>query len=204
MITQESLKLDIDTIAARDSQVAQALAEVGYPAPRIAPGGFPALMSIIVNQQISKTAAAAILGRLNTLMPEPTAENYLALDIEAVGKAGLSRPKIRYMQGIAEAIVGGEVDPDRFPDMTDADVVSALVALKGIGFWSAEVYCMFSLGRRDMFPGEDVALQEAMRRLKGMEERPSAKQARTLAEDWSPCRTAMSIFLWHYYHGIPV
>ena len=193
----------LDEIAARDPQVAAGVALVGYPEPRTAPGGFPALLSIIVNQQISKEAARAILGRLEALMPGTRAEDLLAQPDSALQDAGLSRPKIRYARGIAESIASDAVRPDAFPDMADAEVIAALTSLKGIGLWSAEIYCMFSLGRPDLFPGEDIALQEAMRRLKGLDERPRPKQARLLAEAWSPWRSAMAVFLWHYYRGAP-
>lgn len=190
-------------VAAADRQVAEAIALVGYPEPRTAPGGFPALLSIIVNQQISKEAAAAILGRLESLMPGTTAEAFLAQPEEALKGAGLSRPKIRYGKGIAEALVSGAVPIGEFDQMADAEIISALTGLKGIGLWSAEIYCMFSLGRPDLFPGEDIALQEAMKRLKGLDARPTPKLARELAGAWSPWRSAMAVFLWHYYRGAP-
>lgn len=193
----------LNEVAAQDPQVAAGLDLVGYPEPRTAPGGFPALLSIIVNQQISKEAARAILGRLEDLMPGTGPDAFLSQPDEALQAAGLSRPKIRYGRGIAEALVTGHVRPEAFPDMEDAAVIEALTGLKGIGLWSAEIYCMFSLGRRDLFPGEDIALQEAMRRLKGLEERPKPKHARELAAAWSPWRSAMAVFLWHYYRGAP-
>ena len=193
----------LDAVAGGDVQVAEALALVGYPEPRTAPGGFPALLSIIVNQQISKEAAGAILGRLEALMPGTTAEGFLAQPDEALQAAGLSRPKIRYGKGIAEAVASGVLPIDDFPGMPDDEIIAALVSLKGIGLWSAEIYCMFSLGRPDLFPGEDIALQEAMKRLKGLEARPTPKAARELAVAWAPWRSAMAVFLWHYYRGAP-
>lgn len=200
---KQALIKALDAVAGTDPQVAEAVALVGYPEPRTAPGGFPALLSIIVNQQISKEAAKAILGRLENLMPGTTAEAFLAQPDEALQGAGLSRPKIRYGKGIAEAVVSGAVPVDAFPDMPDAEIVAVLTGLKGIGLWSAEIYCMFSLGRPDLFPGEDIALQEAMKRLKGLDARPTPKRARELALAWSPWRSAMSVFLWHYYRGAP-
>lgn len=203
LLDKQALITALDTVAGLDRQVADALALVGYPEPRTAPGGFPALLSIIVNQQISKEAAKAILGRLENLMPGTTAEAFLAQPDDALQAAGLSRPKIRYGKGIAEAVVNGVVPIDDFPRMPDAEIIAALTGLKGIGLWSAEIYCMFSLGRPDLFPGEDIALQEAMRRLKGLEARPNPKAARDLARAWSPWRSAMAVFLWHYYRGAP-
>lgn len=202
-MNKQALIKALDDVAGIDNQVAEALRLVGYPEPRTAPGGFPALLSIIVNQQISKEAARAILGRLEDLMPGTTAEAFLGQPDEALQAAGLSRPKIRYGKGIAEAVVAGTVPIADFPRMPDDEIIAALTGLKGIGLWSAEIYCMFSLGRPDLFPGEDIALQEAMKRLKGLDERPTPKLARELAFAWSPWRSAMSVFLWHYYRGAP-
>jgi len=78
------------------------------------------------------------------------------------------------------------------------------VQLRGFGRWSAEIYLMFSLGRRDIFPADDLALQVALGRLKGLDKRPKAKEARALTEPWAPYRSAASLFLWHYYQGQPL
>lgn len=203
LVNKQALIKALDEVAAVDSQVGEALVLVGYPDARTAPGGFPALLSIIVNQQISKEAARAILGRLEDLMPGTTAEGFLAQPDEALQAAGLSRPKIRYGKGIAEAVASGSLPIEEFPRMPDEEIIAALTGLKGIGLWSAEIYCMFSLGRPDLFPGEDIALQEALKRLKGLDARPTPTLARELAGAWSPWRSAMSVFLWHYYRGAP-
>ena len=202
-MNQEQIIRALDAVAKTDAQVAEGLTLVGYPPPRNRPPGFQALLEIIANQQISKEAAAAILQRLNALMETPTAQAFAACSDEALQTAGLSRPKIAYARGVADAILTGALPIDRFPEMPDAEVLDALIALKGIGRWSAEIYCMFSLGRADLFPGEDIALQEAMKRLKRLAERPKPKLARNLAADWAPHRTAMSVFLWKYYRGAP-
>jgi DNA-3-methyladenine glycosylase II len=193
----------LDAVAARDPMVADGLALVGYPEPRLSPPGFSTLLNIIVSQQISKEAAAAIRGRLDTLYPQGDAAAFLALGEDAIRDAGLSRPKVRYAVGLAEAVVSGALDPDRLALLDDDAAVKAIMALKGFGRWSAEIYCMFALRREDLFPGEDIALQEAMKRLTGLAARPDPKSARRLAEAWSPHRTAMAVFLWHYYRGAP-
>ena len=87
--------------------------------------------------------------------------------------------------------------------MTDDEVIETLVGLKGIGRWSAEIYMLFSLGRSDIFPADDLAIQEALRRLKMLDERPKPVEARELVEHWSPWRGVGALFLWHYYKGAP-
>lgn len=193
----------LDAVAERDPQVADGLALVGYPEPRLTDHGFATLMNIIISQQISRDAATAIRTRVDALYPDGDARSFLTLSDEDLKGAGLSRPKIVYARGLATAIADGSLNLTAVAEMPDDEAVAAIVALKGFGRWSAEIYCMFALRREDMFPGEDIALQEAMRRLKGLETRPTAKQARELAESWSPWRTAMSVFLWHYYRGAP-
>lgn len=202
-LTQAALKTALDRAAKSDAQLSEGIRLVGYPEPRSRPLGFPALLEIFANQQISKEAAAAILGRLEDLLGQVTVENFMSESDEALRATGLSRPKIAYARGAAEAILTGTIALEQFPELPDEEVIDALTGLKGIGRWSAEIYCMFSLHRPDLFPGEDIALQEAMKRLKGLQERPKPKYARELAEAWSPHRTAVSLFLWKYYRGAP-
>lgn len=197
------LKQALDELAARDEQVAAGLALVGYPEPRLSPHGFGTLLNIIVSQQISRDAANAIRARVEALIPGGEPEAFLVLEDEALRGAGLSRPKVRYARALAEALSSGALDLDQVATLPDVEAVEAIMALKGFGRWSAEIYCMFALGHTDLFPGEDIALQEAMRRLKGLPDRPDAKTARNLAEIWSPWRSAMAVFLWHYYRGAP-
>ncbi|MDF1750804.1 MAG: DNA-3-methyladenine glycosylase 2 family protein [Alphaproteobacteria bacterium] len=197
------IQIALDSLAARDPEVAKGLALVGYPQPRLRPHGFNTLLSIIVSQQISKEAAGAIQARLEALNPTGQAEPFLALGPDTIRAAGLSRPKVAYAMGLADAIASGTLNLDHIATLPDTEAIAAIMSLKGFGRWSAEIYCMFSLQRKDLFPGEDIALQEAMRRLKGMPSRPDAKQARIIAENWSPYRSAMAVFLWHYYRGAP-
>lgn len=197
------IKQGMDDLAGRDPHVAAGLDLVGYPEPRIRPHGFHALMRIIAGQQVSVHAAAAIIGRVEALMPDVTAEAFLELEEDALRGAGLSRRKVEYAQGLARAVVGGDLHLDRFPEMADEEIIAELSSLRGIGRWTAEIYAMFSLGRTDIFPADDLALQEGLKRLKKLDERPKPRAARLLVEDWAPWRSVGSLFLWHYYKGAP-
>lgn len=200
---EDRLKTLLQETAARDPDVADGLALVGLPPPRLSPHGFTTLLNIIISQQISKEAAGAIRARVSRLNPSGKAADFANLPDTALREAGLSRPKVAYARGLAEAVATGALDLDAVARLPDAEAVAAIMALKGFGRWSAEIYCMFALGREDLFPGEDIALQEGMRRLKGLDARPDAKTARRLAQAWSPARSAMAVFLWHYYRGAP-
>lgn len=199
----ERIREHLTALAARDPDVARAIEHIGYPPPRTRPHGLPALVGIVVAQQISKEAAAAILARLEAAAPGLEPDLVIDLGPEGLRACGLSRPKVAYVLGVAEAIRSGAIHPDRWPDMEDEAVIAEITSLKGFGRWSAEIYCLFALGRTDIFPADDLALIEALRRLKRLDERPRPKQARAMLEAWSPWRSAGSLFLWHYYRGAP-
>lgn len=200
---ETSLKRDLDSLAAKDPDIARGLTLVGYPAPRTGVHGFPTLLSIIISQQISKEAATSIKARVEALAPGLSVEAIAALSDEDLRGAGLSRPKVRYARALVDTIRDGGLDVTALPSMDDAAAIRAITALKGFGVWSAEIYCMFSLGRPDLFPADDLALQEAVRRLKRLNERPTGKLTRAIVADWSPWRTAAAVFCWHYYRGAP-
>ena len=190
------LKRHIDALAKIDPDVKMAVGEFGYPLPRVRPAGFETFLSVIVSQQISVGAARAIFARVSETMGEMNAEALLACSVDKLRAAGLSRRKVEYAIGMAEKIVAGDFNPDRLQEMEDESAISQIVAVRGFGRWSAEIYLMFSLGRPDIFPADDLALQVALQRLKKLEDRPTAKQARELTNHWKPRRSAGSLFLW--------
>lgn len=195
----------LKALAARDPDIARALALIGPPPPRARPPGFGSLLRAIVGQQISAAAAASLWARLAAGVDPLTPAAVAALEPEALRAFGLSRQKALYARGLALDIVEGRVDLDRVPLMDDVAAVAHLVQIKGIGRWSAEIYLLFALGRPDVFPAGDLALQVAAQRLKRMRRRPDEKRLLKLAEAWRPHRGAAAHFLWHYYaKGTPV
>ena len=198
-----TIKKGLRTLAELDTDLALAADRIGLPPARKRPAGFETLLSTIISQQISSEAARSITARIAALLPDMSADALLQLDTEVLRQAGLSYRKIEYAQGLASAIVGGEFDVDGLAAMTDQAAIASITALRGFGPWSAEIYLMFSLNRRDIFPAGDLALQTALGRLKGLEKRPAPAQARALVAHWSPWRSVGSLFLWHYYRGAP-
>lgn len=190
-------------LAELDDDIAQAYAQIGAPAPRHRPQGFETFLSTIVSQQISTDAARAIMGRVIEILPEVSAQGILSVKDQLLRQAGLSFRKIEYAKGLAEAVIDGEFDMDSLDSMNDSDAIQSITALRGFGRWSAEIYLMFSLGREDIFPADDLALQIALQRLKKVPDRLTPKQARDLVSHWSPWRSVGSLFLWHYYRGAP-
>ena len=164
---------------------------------RLKPDGFAALLSAIVGQQVSVASANAIWSKLESAgMNTPAAVG--AQTQETLCSLGLSRPKARYALALADA----DIDYDALHEKPADDVIATLVAVKGIGPWTAEVYTMFSLGRADVFAPGDLALQEAARVLFDLEERPTEKELRTMSLDWSPWRSVAARALWAYYRII--
>jgi DNA-3-methyladenine glycosylase II len=156
--------------------------------------GFAALLRAIVGQQVSVASARAIWGRLESMGLTEAAVMAAASDAD-LRAAGLSRQKARYGRALAQA----GIDFSALRGVPDADVVRSLVAVPGIGVWTAEIYAMFALGRADVFAPGDLALQEAARMLFRLETRPSEKALRAMAEDWSPWRSVAARILWAYY-----
>lgn len=200
---QPVLESAIFELANLDKDLAEALDLVGMPGSRIRDPGIETLVSIVVSQQISTDAAAAIMSRLRTLLPGMTAQALLSCKDEDLRKAGLSARKVEYCQSLATAVGNGTLPLQALAQMNDEDAIKAISALRGFGRWSAEIYLMFSLGRTDIFPADDLALQVALGRLKKLADKPTAKESRVITEAWSPWRSAGAIFLWHYYRGAP-
>lgn len=193
----------MNALAAIDADIAQAVVSTGQPAPRIRENSLETLLSIIVSQQISTSAAQAIMTRVSALTPELTGEAILELPDESLREAGLSWRKVEYAKGLASAIIDGSIDIEQLEHQSDSEVIEAITGLRGFGRWSAEIYLMFSLRRQDIFPADDLALLVALGRLKRLEDRPTPAQARKLVEHWAPYRSIGSLFLWHYYKGAP-
>ncbi len=182
-------------LAEQDEAMARAYALTGPLPLRLKPDGFAELLSAIVSQQVSVASARAIWGRMVAAgMDDPA--NILPASDEDLRAIGLSRQKVKYARALAEA----EIDFIALRTAPDAEIVKTLTAVSGIGVWTAEIYAMFSLGRADIFPAGDLALQEAARDLYGLPERPKDRALRQMAQRWSPWRSVAARMLFAYYH----
>ncbi|KQP45401.1 DNA-3-methyladenine glycosylase [Brevundimonas sp. Leaf280] len=169
---------------------------------RLRVGGFEGLFRMIVEQQVSVASAASVWARLREGMGGITPELLLAHDLDQLRGMGLSRQKATYGQGIARAQIAGEIDLEHLANLDDEAAIASLTALKGVGLWTAEAYLMMCEGRLDVFPGGDVALQEAIRWADGAEVRPDQKGAYARAEIWRPYRAVATHLLWAWYTGV--
>lgn len=184
-------------LAAKDERFREALAQTGPLPLRRNADGFEALLSAIIGQQVSTASANAIWARLEAAGLHRRDQVLLASDGDILA-CGLSRPKLRYTRALAES----ELDHNSLRGIPDAEVIAALCSVTGIGRWTAEVYALSSLGRADVFPSGDLALQEAAKALFDLDTRPTEKAMAELAADWSPWRAVAARLLWAYYRVV--
>lgn len=187
----------------RDPSLARAHAQTPSFEWRSRPGGFEGLFRMIVEQQVSVVAAAAIWARVVAgLGEEVTPQSVLARDIETLRGFGLSMQKARYGHEVALAHQEGRIDFDHLEQLTDDEAIARLIAIKGVGRWTAETFLMFCEGRADVFPGGDIALQEAIRWADGAALRPREREAMARAEIWRPHRSVAAHLLWGWYGAV--
>jgi DNA-3-methyladenine glycosylase II len=192
----------LDRLIARDPDLAGIEARAGPLPWRTRSPGFPGLLQAIVAQQISNQAAAAIWGRLRAVGGALEPAGMLALSDESLRAAGLSRPKISHCRSLATAFVDGVLTADGIAAMEDEAAVAAIAAVRGLGRWTAEVYLLFALGRHDVFPAGDIALQASVAHLKGLPERPGPSVLREMADSWRPARGLAARLLWHHWRHV--
>jgi DNA-3-methyladenine glycosylase II len=195
----DQLHASLIALADIEPAFARGIDRVGLPEPRISDRGYATLLRTIVGQQVSVHAARAVWNRLEAALgdmndPAPL----LAATDEELRACGLSRQKTGYARSLAGLVASGELDLAHL-HADDEQAIADLIRIKGIGRWSAEIYLLFAEGRPDIWPAGDLAVQVEVGRLLGLEERPSEKLTRELAEAWRPHRGAAAIFAWHHY-----
>jgi DNA-3-methyladenine glycosylase II len=168
---------------------------------------YGALVRAIVSQQLSTQAARAIYGRLIDRFGgrTPTPEEVLADDPEELRlAAGLSHAKVDFLRSLAEHALDGSLELSKLGRLSDDAVIAELVAVKGIGVWSAHMFLMFHLLRPDILPVGDLGIRRAMMVAYGLPELPAAAEMERIAEPWRPHRTLASEFLWNSVDAIPI
>ncbi|MDY7094884.1 MAG: DNA-3-methyladenine glycosylase 2 family protein [Acidobacteriota bacterium] len=195
------MRLALEDLVGRDSRLAAILERLGPPPLWRREPGFPTLVHMILEQQVSLASARAVFDRLLRSVAELTPERFAALQADELRGLGFSRQKIRYCHGLAAALLDGSLDLSKLDEMENEDVRRELVRLPGIGPWTAEVYLLMALGRPDAWPVGDLALAVAAQDVLELEERPSASELEELGEAWRPWRAVAARVLWHHYLG---
>jgi DNA-3-methyladenine glycosylase II len=175
------------------------LDRAGMPRFRRRRNGFATLLHIILEQQVSIDAAAAMHRRLAGLCRPLAPEPFLALDDATLRACGFSRQKMDYARRLAQAVASGVFDFDRLEGAEDNAVLADLIALKGIGRWSAEIYLIFALGRSDIWPAADLGLQLAIADCLGLDARPGERELRQIGDKWAPWRSVAACLFWQSY-----
>ena len=188
----------LQSLITLDADIARTYANYGAPKDRFLPEGFETLAKIIIGQQISRQAASHIWQRLVEADLTSCVPIANATDGD-LRHCGLSARKAGYLRDIAQNILNGSLPIAEFAQLPVAEVTAHSLRQKGVGPWTADNYTLFALGDMNAWPSNDIALQEGMKRLKSLDQRPSQQEMDEIAAAWHPYRGAGALFLWHIY-----
>ncbi len=188
-----------ESLGTRDARLGAALQRYGVPPLWAREPGFPTLLHIILEQQVSLASARAAFRRLLEVASPLTPERFLELDDATLKAAGFSRQKTRYGRELAQAVLSGALDLEQLALVEDDEVRGRVTAVKGIGRWTADIYLLMALGRPDVWPSGDLALAVAARSVLGLDALPTSAELLELAENWRPWRAVAARLLWHAY-----
>ncbi len=190
-------------LSAADARLAELVRRIGPYAPKLTPDPFRALVGSIVHQQVSMAAATAIQRRLAALCPRRrvTPRALLVLSVDELRSAGVSRPKAKYLHGLADAFATRRLTAAGLKSRTDEDVIAAVTELPGVGRWTAEMLLIFCLERPDVWPVDDLGLRTAVQRLLDLKASPRPRDIQNIADPWRPYRSVATWYLWRSLDG---
>lgn len=191
-------------LAGRDADLAGVIEQFGPPPLWAREPGFPTLVYIILEQQVSLASARAAFQRLAAAISPLTPQAFLRLDDAELKTIGFSHQKTGYARLLAQAILDGEIDVDGLAFLGDEAVRALLMKLKGIGRWSADIYLMEALLRPDVWPSGDLALAIAVQRVKQLPAVPGPAELEAIGEAYRPWRAVAARMFWHYYLSNPM
>lgn len=197
--TAENLPALCDRLAATDPDLAAILQQYGYPPFWTRPNNYETMVHIILEQQVSLASALAALNKLRERVETVTPENVIRLTDEEFRACYFSRQKTGYVRGLTEKILSGELNLLDFEAWSDEAVRQKLITLKGIGYWTVDVYLILVLHRLDIFPVGDIAAVNALKQLKQLPRETPRETLLQIAEDWRPYRSVGTNLIWHYY-----
>jgi DNA-3-methyladenine glycosylase II len=199
LLTAAILPDALAELTVRDARLARIVAEFGPPPLWAREPGFPTLLRIILEQQVSLASAQAAFDRLLAIASPLTPERFLELDDATLKMAGFSRQKTRYGRELAGAILCGSLDLDALDALDDEAVRATLTKVVGIGRWTADIYLLMALCRPDAWPTGDLALATAARHALGLGTTPATAELESIGEAWRPWRAVAARVLWHFY-----
>jgi DNA-3-methyladenine glycosylase II len=198
-LTIQTLNQGIAYLAEVDGDLGRIVDEIGPPPMWAREPGFPTLVHVILEQQVSLASAQAAFSKLLESVSPLTPEEFLRQDPGELKRIGFSRQKASYCQGLAKAILNGDLDLGRLRAMDDSSARLELMKVRGIGPWTADIYLLMVLLRPDVWPVGDIALATAIQQVKGLPSRPDEEAVELFAEEWKPWRAVAARILWHHY-----
>jgi DNA-3-methyladenine glycosylase II len=198
-LSRPALLKGVRELAERDADLARIASTYGPPPLWEREPGFHTLIHIILEQQVSLASAQAAYNRLEEAIQPLAPQNFLLLTDEELKRIGFSRQKTSYGRELAHAILDGRLDLSGLGELEDEDVKKQLMNVKGIGSWTADIYLLMVLGRPDIWPGGDLALIVALKRVKGWQRQPTPDEVKTISDEWQPWRAVAARLLWHFY-----
>lgn len=188
-----------ENLTSVDPAMAQIVSEHGMPDFWNRPPGFATLALFIVEQQVSLASAKAVFERLVEALGEVSPGTLAGADPDTLGRAGLTRQKQRYLTGLAQLVVTADLDLVDVGRRSDEDARAALLAITGIGPWTADVYLLSALRRPDVWPAGDRALQVGVGERLGLASSPDVTAVEEIGERWRPYRSVAARLIWHDY-----
>jgi DNA-3-methyladenine glycosylase II len=198
-LTRETLAAGVRALARQDADFAALYRRNGLPPMWARRPGFATLVHIVLEQQVSIAAARTLFRRVAAGIGGMTPERVLARGVLGLHRLGVTRQKASYCHALAEAVHAGSLSLTRIAEGSDAEGRAALLALRGIGPWSADIYYLMALRRPDVWPVGDLALAVALREVKGLRKLPDARRQLAMSDAWAPWRSVAARLLWHYY-----
>jgi len=186
---------EIEYLTRRDRKLGRAIGHIGMIERQVTPDLFTALVKSVVAQQISRKAADTVWGKLCERLLDITPRNVASTDVSDIQKCGLSMRKARYIKGIGEAAICGELDFLELREMPDDGIIEKLSSLPGIGVWTAQMLLIFALHRPDVVSWGDLAIRRGMMNLYGLKGL-SKEQFDRFRKRYSPCGSVASLYLW--------
>ena len=199
LLTEQFFAQAVDELAQCDADLAAVVKKYGRPPLWVREPGFPTLVYIILEQQVSLASARVAYQRLVAATNPLTPESFLRLDEVELKQIGFSRQKTLYTRLLAEALVHGHINLNHLHDLPDEAARKMLIALKGIGAWTADIYLLSALRRPDIWPTGDLALATAVQEVKRLRRRPSPERLEKMSAPWRPWRAVAARLFWHAY-----
>jgi DNA-3-methyladenine glycosylase II len=198
-MTKPTFEKALVILRQQDPKIDEILSQLGPPGWRKRRSGFPTLVRIILEQQVSLASGKAVFDRLQLAMPRFTPRNFLKISPENLRQIGFSRQKTRYCTELAEKIKEGDLRLGALEKMSEKGIREELIQVTGIGRWTIDIYLMEALKRPDIWPAGDLALAIAVQRLMGLKKRPTPEKLDRISKKWKPWRSVVARIFWHSY-----